>query len=84
MQFFFLLNIMVYNKVYILVLILVPGACQCAGLLYTLAKFLGWLPTVSWLKLIIFDMTCLIYLLIGIFFIKTGFADGLVKSNRYN
>lgn len=70
------------NKVYILVLILVPGACQCAGLLYTLAKFLGWLPTVSWLKLIIFDMTCLIYLLIGIFFIKTGFDDGLVKSNK--
>lgn len=70
------------NKVYILVLLLVPGACQCAGILYTFEKFMGWLPTVNWTALIIFDVTCLIYLMTGIFFIKTGFADGLVKSNK--
>ena len=47
------------NKVYILVLILVPGACQCAGILYTFSRFVGWLPGVSWVALVIFDITCL-------------------------
>ena len=70
------------NKVYILILLLVPGACQCAGLLYTTDKILGLFPTVSWVALIIFDITCLIYLGIGIFFVKTGFVDGLVSQSK--
>lgn len=70
------------NKVYILVLLLVPGACECAGLAYTFSKIMGWLPTVSWIALIIFDLTCLIYLVIGIFFIKTGIKDGYVIQNK--
>ena len=70
------------NKVYILVLLLVPGACECAGLAYTFSKFMGWLPTVSWVALIIFDVTCLLYLAIGIFFIKTGIKDGYVLESK--
>lgn len=70
------------NKVYVLILLLVPGACQCAGLLYTTEKILGLFPTVSWVALIIFDITCLIYLSIGIFFVKTGFVDGLVSPSK--
>lgn len=70
------------NKVYILVLLLVPGACQCAGILYTFEKFMGWMPAVSWTALIIFDVTCLLYLFIGILLIKTGFTDGLVKKSK--
>ena len=70
------------NKVYILVLILVPGACQCAGILYTFSRFVGWLPGVSWLALIIFDVTCLIYLTIGIIFIRIGFENGLVSYKK--
>lgn len=70
------------NKVYILILLLVPGACQCAGLLYTTEKLLGLFPTVSWLALIIFDITCLIYLCIGIYFVKTGFVDGFVSPHK--
>lgn len=70
------------NKVYILVLLLVPGACECAGLLYTLSKVLGWLPGVSWAALIIFDVTCLIYLAIGIYFIRTSFTNGLVAPSK--
>lgn len=67
------------NKVYTMVLLLVPGACECAGLLYTFSKIMGWIPSVSWTALIIFDITCLLYLAIGIVFIKTGKKDGLVK-----
>lgn len=70
------------NKVYVLVLLLVPGACECAGLSYTFSKFIGWLPSVSWIALIIFDVTCLLYLAIGIYFIKTGFKDGYVAANK--
>ncbi|MDD6070788.1 MAG: hypothetical protein PUC12_08240 [Clostridiales bacterium] len=70
------------NKVYILILLLVPGACQCAGLLYTAEKILGLFPTVSWVVLIIFDITCLFYLAIGIYFVKTGFVDGFVSLGK--
>ena len=70
------------NKVYVLVLLLVPGACQCAGLKYTFEKIMGWLPSVNWTALIIFDITCLIYLFTGIFFIRTGFEDGLVSPKK--
>lgn len=69
------------NKVYVLVLLLVPGACQCAGILYTFEKCMGWLQGVSWTALVIFDVTCLVYLVTGILFIKTGFSKGLVKQS---
>lgn len=70
------------NKVFVLVLLLVPGACQCAGLLYTFEKIIGWLPSVNWGALIIFDVTCLIYLMIGIYFVRTGFEDGIVSKYK--
>ena len=71
------------NRVYKIVLLLFPGACQCAGLLYTLEKFLGWLPEVSWAALIIFDITCLTYLTIGFYFVKTGMdKNGIVKPSK--
>lgn len=71
------------NKVYVLVLLIVPGACNGASLAYTFSKFMGWLPTVSWTALIIFDITCLLYLGIAIFFIKTGMHDGYVPENKW-
>lgn len=70
------------NSVFKIVLLLVPGACQCAGLVYTFEKVMGWLPSVSWIALIIFDCTCLIYLAIGIFFVKTGCKDGYVIPSK--
>lgn len=70
------------NKVYVLVLLLIPGACQCAGLAYTFEKIMGWLPTVRWTALILFDATCLIYLAIGIYLVRTGFKDGFVLPGK--
>lgn len=66
------------NKVYVLTLLLIPGACECAGLVYTVPKVMGWLPSVNWITLIIFDLSCLLYLAIGLFLIKTGIKDGYV------
>ena len=70
------------NKVYKIVLLLIPGACECAGLSYTFSKIMGWLPGVSWIALVIFDITCLFYLAVGIFFIKTGIQDGYVIPGK--
>lgn len=66
------------NKVYKLVIIIVPGACLCAGLVYTFEKIVGWIPTVGWIPLIIFDITCLMYLAMGIYLVCTGIRNGLV------
>lgn len=70
------------NKVYTIVLLAVTGACQAAGILYTAEKLMGLFPSVPWPMLIIFDITCLIYLGGAIFLVKTGYADKLVKSER--
>lgn len=72
------------NKVYTIVLLAVPGACQAAGILYTCEKLMGFFPTVSWPMLIIFDITCLLYLAIGIFFIKTGYEGNVVIPSKLN
>lgn len=70
------------NKVYVLVLLLIPGACQCAGISYTFLRIMGWMLPVSWAALIIFDITCLIYLVFAIYLIKTGFDElGGVKPS---
>ncbi|WP_310601820.1 methyl-accepting chemotaxis protein [Anaerosporobacter sp.] len=71
------------KKVYVMVLLIVPGACQAAGLTFTTEKILGWYPSVNWLALIIFDITCLVYLGIGFYFVKTGLAeDGTVRPEK--
>lgn len=71
------------KKVYCLVLLIVPGACQCAGLTFTAEKIIGWYPTINWAAMIIFDLTCLLYLMIGIYFVKTGISkDGTVKPKK--
>lgn len=70
------------NKVYILVLLLIPGATECAGLLYTFEKVMGWLPETHWGVLIVFDVICLLYLMIGIYFVRTGFENGIVKPTK--
>ena len=70
------------NKVYAIVLLAVTGACQAAGILYTLEKILGLFPTVPWIMLIIFDITCLIYLGSAVILVKTGYSDSMVKAAR--
>ncbi len=70
------------RKVYIIILVLIPSACLTAGLTYTLERAIGWL-TVNWGTLLIFDASCVLYLLISIFFIKTGITqDGEVLEGK--
>ncbi|MDE5933689.1 MAG: hypothetical protein K2H40_14570, partial [Lachnospiraceae bacterium] len=70
------------RKVYTIILILIPSACLIAGLIYTLEKVIGWLP-INWFTLLLFDASCVLYLMIGIFFIKTGITpDGEVLEGK--
>lgn len=70
------------SKVYVMALLLIPGTCMLAGLGYTMNKLKGVLRTVSWTTVLLFDLSCLIYILIGLFFIKTGKKDGIVQESK--
>lgn len=70
------------NKVYVLVLLLVPGTCILAGVGYTANKLQGFFTDVSWIGLIVFDLSCILYMLISLYFIKTGKQDGHVMDSK--
>lgn len=72
---------MYINKVYVWVMLLVTGAITCAGVTFTLLKILGFYPTVNWIALIIFVLTNVAYVSIGIVFIKNAFENGKIKEN---
>lgn len=70
------------NKVYKMALLAITLTCLSAGVSYTANKLQGFFPSVSLVALLIFDLTDLIYLGIAIFFIKTGYEDGVVKTSK--
>lgn len=67
------------SKVYVLVMLTITGACLCAGVTFSALKLMGSYSEVSWTPLIIFCSTCVLYLLIGLWFIRFSFAkeDGV-------
>lgn len=58
-----------WESVYIYVLLIIPGLCICAGTYWTVCKLFGIYPDLSWIQIIIFDLSHLIYLSVGIYFI---------------
>lgn len=71
------------NRIFVLVLLVVPGACLCAGVTFTFERIINWYPNLSMVGLIVFDLTCLLYLALAIAQIKTGFSpDGAIKEGR--
>ncbi len=58
-----------WDSVYIYVLLLVPGLCMAAGILWTSWKMLGLYQNLEWMQIIIFDCTHLVYMIISIFYI---------------
>lgn len=67
------------NKVYKITLIAITVVCLFAGMSYTMDKLKGLYGQSSIIAFIIFDLTDLIYLGIAIYFVKTGYKDGVVK-----
>lgn len=70
------------NKVYALILILIPSACLLAAVSSTMNKMDGCYEKTSWAAVCMFDMTCVIYLIIGIYLVKTGYVDGIVTESK--
>ena len=64
-----------WDSVYIYVLLLVPGLCMCAGLFWTVFKWLGVYPDIEWNKIIMFDGSQLIYLAVALYFIYRNKKD---------
>lgn len=58
-----------WDSVYIYVLLLVPGFCMCAGIYWTVCKLLGLYSDLSWIKIMIFDGSHLIYFAVALYFI---------------
>ncbi|MDR2889922.1 MAG: hypothetical protein LBV33_08840, partial [Lachnospiraceae bacterium] len=72
-------------KVYKLIIVIVTGACACAGMTFSALKLLGFYPTVSWALLLIFVATCMIYVAGGLFLISRCMLNGKLdpKMLRY-
>lgn len=70
------------NKAYTIVLLSITIACLLAGISSTMEKLQGFHESTNWIALIIFDLTNLLYLGIAIFFVKTGYEDGVVKAAK--
>lgn len=58
-----------WESVYRYILILIPGLCMCAGSYWTACKFLGIYPNLSWMQIILFDLSHVLYMSVGIYFI---------------
>ncbi len=51
-----------WDSVYVYVLLIIPSFCSCAGTYWTILKLIGWYPHVQWYKLVIFDVSQIIYM----------------------
>lgn len=71
-----------WDSVYLYILLLVPGLCMCAGTFWTVCKLVGWYPELSWAKIIGFDGSQLIYLMIAIYYIYQNKKDPLYISEH--
>ncbi len=69
------------NKVFAIVILCITSACMCAGVTFGGLKLLGYYPDVAWAAVIIFIATCVLYFLIGLWFIRNAYyvEDGEKK-----
>ncbi len=71
------------NRVYKIIVLLIPTYCVCAAASITFMQASGWYPPIDHTLLALFDASTLVYLAIGIYFIRTGFgADGIVRPDK--
>lgn len=71
------------NRVYKIIVLIIPIFCLCASTTITTLHFIGWYPDINETAMWLFDLSDVIYLSIGIYFIKTGFReDGIVYPDK--
>lgn len=62
------------GKVYAVVMFTVTGACVCAGVTFSMLKALGFYPEVAWPKLLLFVASCILYLVVGAWFVRNAYT----------
>lgn len=71
------------NRVYKIIVLIIPIFCLCASTTITTLHFIGWYPDINETAMWLFDLSDVIYLSIGMYFIKTGFReDGIVYPDK--
>lgn len=70
------------GMVYTVVILVVTGACMCAGVTFGFLKVMGVYPTVSGAALGIFILTCICYVIIGLFLIKNAYTKDEETGKR--
>lgn len=70
------------NKIYTIVILVITSACMCAGVTISGLKFLGFYPTIPWVVIGIFVATCILYFMIGLWFIFHSYEVNEDKEKR--
>ena len=67
------------NRAYKITLLSITLTCLFAGLFYTGNRLQGFYSSVSIIVFLLFDLTNIIYLGTAIYFVRTGYQEGVVK-----
>ena len=71
------------NRVYRIIVLFVPSLCICAAATITFLEIEGLYPPISPYKLVLFDLSTVIYMAIGGYFARTGFDDdGILRQDK--
>ncbi len=71
-----------WNSAYLIVLPLIPALCMCAGCFWTICKSMGYYPEVSWLSVLLFDCSQIIYMGISLFIVFQNKRNPLYIANH--
>lgn len=71
------------TKVFTWIMLIVTGSVTCAGITFLALKLLGLYPTISWLGLMLFLASDIIYVIVGIFLIKRAVVNGILDSRMF-
>ncbi len=71
-----------WSYTYIIILPLIPTLCMCAGTFWTTCKALGYYPEISWLSIVLFDCSQIIYMSISLFIIYKNKKDSFYISEN--
>lgn len=71
------------NRVYKIIVLIIPIYCICASATISLMQYKGWYPPLDPALWLLFVASTFFYLAVGIYFVRTGFnADGVVYPHK--
>ena len=71
------------NRVYRLIVLIIPFYCICASVTISVMQYNGWYPPIDPFLWLLFVVSTFFYLAVGIYFVRTGFhEDGIVYPHK--